>query len=392
MFPPLLGVWVFAVLLGGVIAAGAVFLSTADYTRKESVSGWIVPETGAVRAASLRSGIVDSIFVSTGQYVQAGEPILSMRMSVETQAGDVFGAIEQALGEQLAATQRNAEASLERLNLEEARLKSLVVGRQQEQAAIQDQIIAQNDRLQTITTTAEWAQTNFEQGLITRASAQSWQEQQREAEQELLSLQRALRAIETEITDLTRQMERIPADRLIAISEQERAVAALNERSVQNDADGQYVLTSPISGRIEVIPLEQGQMLMQGGSGAVLTPAGDALVAELFVPSRAIGFIENGQEVRLKYDAFPFQRFGTGAAIIHDISRTILTPDEVSLAGIALQEPVFRIRAILESENIEAYGRSIDLRSGLTLMADVIVDERSLFEWLLDPLFAVGRS
>ena len=56
-----------------------------------------------------------------------------------------------------------------------------------------------------------------------------------------------------------------------------------------------------------------------------------------------------------------------------------------------MQEPVFRVRVRLAKDTIMAYGQDLPLQPGLLLSADVIIDRRSLIEWLLDPLYAVGR-
>src|SRR3546814_10277229 len=54
------------------------------------------------------------------------------------------------------------------------------------------------------------------------------------------------------------------------------------------------------------------------------------LDVELFAPSRAIGFARVGERVRLMYDAFPYQQFGTFGGTVTRISRTALGPDEIA--------------------------------------------------------------
>ena len=124
----------------------------------------------------------------------------------------------------------------------------------------------------------------------------------------------------------------------------------------------------------------------------MVTPAGGRLVAELYVPSRAAGFIRPQQDVLLMYEAFPHQRFGVGKATVETVSRTVLAPSEVAIPGVALQEPVFRVRAGLERQTIDAYGETIRLRPGMLLRAEVVIDRRSLLEWLFDPIYAVRRT
>jgi membrane fusion protein len=113
--------------------------------------------------------------------------------------------------------------------------------------------------------------------------------------------------------------------------------------------------------------------------------------AEIFVPSRAIGFLAPGQEVRLRYDAFPYQRFGVGTGRIKSISSTVLRPDQI-VATIRVEEPVYRVVVALDQDAIVAYGKRYRIRPGLALGADIVLDRRTFAEWLLDPIEALrGR-
>jgi membrane fusion protein len=121
----------------------------------------------------------------------------------------------------------------------------------------------------------------------------------------------------------------------------------------------------------------------------VITPLDGKLEAELLAPSRAIGFVTPGQEVRLQLQAFPHQRFGLERGTVRTISATVLAPSEVSIPGLDIREPVFRVRVSLDRDYVEAYGARIPMQAGMLLSADIVFDRRSLVEWLFDPIYAV---
>jgi membrane fusion protein len=126
---------------------------------------------------------------------------------------------------------------------------------------------------------------------------------------------------------------------------------------------------------------------------AVILPEGGRLEAELLAPSRAIGFVQPGQDVALSLQAFPYQRFGTVAGTIRSVSSTVLGPSEVGIQGLRVEEPVFRIRVTLSREVMQAYGQMIPMQPGMLVSADIVFDRRSLLGWLLDPIYAVrGRA
>ncbi len=116
------------------------------------------------------------------------------------------------------------------------------------------------------------------------------------------------------------------------------------------------------------------------------------LQAELFVPTRAVGFVRVGQDVRLLYDAFPYQNFGTYHGRIVRISQSILTGSELA-APVELREPAYKVTVALDRQDIDAYGQKLPLQADMLLRADIVLDRRPLVTWLLEPLLAarVGR-
>jgi membrane fusion protein len=119
-----------------------------------------------------------------------------------------------------------------------------------------------------------------------------------------------------------------------------------------------------------------------------IIPDDNVLQAELFVPTRAIGFVRPGQKVRILYEAFPYQQFGTYGGRVNKVSQTILTKSDTS-GPIELKEPAYRVTVALDRPDIDAYGKHVPLQADMLLTADIILQKRSIMNWLLDPLFRV---
>ena len=59
---------------------------------------------------------------------------------------------------------------------------------------------------------------------------------------------------------------------------------------------------------------------------------------------------------------------------------------------VALQEPVYRVQVALDQQEIRAYGTTVPLQSGMLLNADIVLEQRSLLSWLLEPILSLkGR-
>ena len=95
-----------------------------------------------------------------------------------------------------------------------------------------------------------------------------------------------------------------------------------------------------------------------------------------------------GQEVRILYDAFPYQQFGAYSGRVLKISQTILTGSD-AFGPIELKEPAYRVTAALDRPDINAYGKKMPLQADMLLRADIILEKRSLISWLLNPVLSV---
>jgi membrane fusion protein len=146
---------------------------------------------------------------------------------------------------------------------------------------------------------------------------------------------------------------------------------------------------------ISSLLLKPGQMVTAGQSLLSLLPAGSVLQAQLLVPSRAVGFIEPGSRVVLRYQAFPYQKFGQHFGHVAEVSRSALSPAEVTaLTGSEPQqnqEPLYRVQVTLDSQAVWAYGKAEGLRPGMALDADVLMERRRLIEWVFEPLYGLAH-
>jgi membrane fusion protein len=103
------------------------------------------------------------------------------------------------------------------------------------------------------------------------------------------------------------------------------------------------------------------------------------------VPSSAIGFLEKGQKVKIAIDAFPYQRFGTIDGVITSLAESPISERMPS----GETASVYMVRAKLNNSSMSAFGRREKLLVGMTLSARIIMENRSLIEWLFEPLYAI---
>jgi membrane fusion protein len=131
----------------------------------------------------------------------------------------------------------------------------------------------------------------------------------------------------------------------------------------------------------------------KAAAGAAPSP----LVAYFYVPTRAAGFVEPGQTVKLRYAAYPYQKFGMGEGTVTQVERTPYALQELpaqiaasvingSAASTNTPEPVYRVTVALYSQSIDAYGEAHPLKPGMVAEADIVQRSYRLYEQILEPL------
>jgi membrane fusion protein len=384
--PPAMGL--LGLLLVITVAAAATFASQASFARKATAPGWVVPEGGLVRTRAQETGTLAELRVAEGDRVAAGDPIALVDLSRETPEGDSAATRRAALAREAAAAAEVARHRLAGLDAEADRVRGRIEAMRRDRAALLDGLALLADRVDLARRALDRIEALAANGAATLASIEQARADWTAARQAQVAERQTLADLDRRTAEEEGRLAALPYE--IAAAEAESAAASLDQR--QADAAGQLarVIRAPVSGRIAALPLRAGGAVEPGATVATLIPEGAGLEAELFAPSHAAGLLAVGQPVRLMLDAFPHERFGTLTGAIVAISPTVLLPGEAD-APFAVEAPSFRVRVALAQDHVAAYARAVPLRPGLQLSADIVFDRRSLIEWLLDPLYAVGK-
>lgn len=382
--PPAL-TWLTAGVLCAALA-GATFITVAQYTRKATVGGVLVPDRGLIRLVPASAGTVIERHVVEGQQVQAGDVLFVLALDRTLLAADAQSQVRRSLDDrrrslgdatraqrQLMQTRRAAlDRRLSALQSELAQL-DIESQLQRQRLALGEQSMARLQALQADNfISSAQTQSKAEELLAVRAAAQG------------LSRQRA--ALQREQAEIEGERASLPLLTDSAVSGLERDLAQANRDAAEQDADQRLVLRAPQSGTVSSVLAVVGQSVSNSAALATLVPAGAQMQAQLYAPSSAIGFVQPGQPVRLRYEAFPYQKFGQQSAHVISVSRVPLAASEMAALSLSAampstSEPMFRITVALDQTS-----SSLPLAAGMRLQADVVLERRRLVEWLFEPL------
>src|SRR5712691_482865 len=143
-----LSVRVLGLFFGGIVLAAVIFVSMATYARKATVTGWLVPDQGLIRATASSAGFIQGVFVKEGDAVEKGARLAEIRIGADTAAGNVGDMVIQQLRAEAEATRARARAQIDRLSAESEQASANLAKQRTELSQLQTQYDLQAQRLQ----------------------------------------------------------------------------------------------------------------------------------------------------------------------------------------------------------------------------------------------------
>lgn len=375
-----------------VVVAIVVFLSVTSFNRKETVTGYLKPDIGLAKVMSSRAGVIQQVFVEDGQQVQSGDRLALVAIPEHLSAGDsLTGTLFQGLVQQTELVTLRKQQLLSQFAQQETEYHSRLTLSDN----LLNDIHAQQQLLQQRLLLNQQRQQDFQglqqRGAISTTELQQQQELVLNIRQQLAEINASEQNQKAQIAQLSGLLQRLPSEREQQLAMLNSDISRLQQQQTELNARGEMLITAPISGRVTNLMAEIGNNVRVGLPLLTIMPDNAQLQAILLVPTRAYGFVMPGQRTRLRFDAFPYQRFGLYEGEVIKTAQAIVLPNEVDMP-VAVQEPVYRVQVALDSQLIRAYGNTVPLQSGMLLSADIVLEQRSLLAWLFEPILSLkGR-
>ncbi|TRX52852.1 HlyD family efflux transporter periplasmic adaptor subunit [Thalassomonas sp. M1454] len=379
-------------ILVAIAALIVVFLFNAEYTRKETVSGFIVPNKGVIKSYAVQGGTIEKLLVNDGDFVKKGQPLVSI--TVRKNNTDGLDVSEESIVQLKNQEKLLSEEISRYIALQEKELlnsKVLLSILNSEKPEITNQLNLINEKLHLLNKQQEQFNQLNNNGHLSNIETERRQQNLIEAKQEKQNIVRLLLKHERDKSQILFNIESIPLEYALHINNVRRQKSEVQQQISKIKSNHQYTVTASHSGTITGIQVVAGETLKQNKPLLNILPEGSELIAELLLPTRSAGFVEQGHIAHLRFDAFPYQRFGFIKSKIFQIDKALIMSNDVQFP-IKILEPVYRIKASLDVQQIHAYGKGFPLKSGMLFKADILLDKRSLIEWILEPIYSLtGR-
>lgn len=396
LIPASLNQNLFLVSAIAVLMAIILFVSLGSYTRKAKLQGVVMPSGGVIKIQSDVNGYVSNLYVKEGDDIKVGDSLYQ----VDAERYDFLGTgVLNALANSI---------SMQHQILENQKNKELMMNYSREQG-LSKKISQQKDELdssRSVLSLAEYQASlkkidlNKYTELLNKQYISEFDYHKKQiefaameesVEMNKLSLQRLEREILS--TEFELKLAKIQGE--VRLTEIDRQLEIIEQQTLELAKQGGSRINSPVSGTVAAVLVDHGQAVNINSPMLVLVPIDAKIQVELFAPSRSVGFIKEGQNVNMRFSAFPYEKFGVQYGKVKKVSKATLTHEDLVLRGpitINEKEALYRIVVELDKTTVSAYGHEKSLMVGMTLSADIKLDTRRIYEWIIEPLWSLkGR-
>jgi HlyD family secretion protein len=391
-------------------AAFAVWASVSQLDQVVTAQGRLVNPLPNVVVQPLETSIIQSVDVRPGQIVKKGETLatldatfiqsdetqLRVRLSsLETQiqglerelTGEgkekvVVNADDQLQASLLSERKANYKAQQMKMSETAARLRSALVTNSNDQKRVAS-------RLRSLKEIEAMQEKMVAQRFAAPLQLLEAQQRTKEVERELAlvisreqEITRELGAFEAEKIAFEKGWRQKTLEDMLALSRDRDSV---KEQLLKADRRSKLVtLVSPVDSVVlEIAKLSPGSIIKEAETFFTLVPLNVVLEAEVNIDSVDVGYIKLGHPVRIKLDAYPFQKHGTLDGTVRTISEDAFRRDAADKTGASAY---YLGRVTLEKMSLKNMIEGSRLLPGMSLTAEIVVGQRSVISYLAWPL------
>jgi membrane fusion protein len=380
-----------------------IFLIEGNFTKKARLAGILVPIEGTATLSAPGSGVIKEIRAREGDIVESGGVVVVIDTERQSIVDRRIGSDAALAAVQIASREKSAEYDranrIAITNQRDIASSQQIRNSEAEVGQIDEEILLQRRRIGLVTKMLERYRKLKDDGFFTEAQLQAKQDEELDLTARLSSLERSRLGLVKNREAMQAEQKASKMELMSELSQSDRTLSSLRQERMEMLSRRTAVITAPGNGRIAGLSVQVGQSVHEGQSLGTLIPMDHGvtrLQAQLYAPSKTVGFVQLGQQVHLRYAAYPYQKFGLYRGTVKGISTTPFAVNELPtnlsqqvVAQSGNNEALYRIDVTLEKQEITAFDRNIALRPGLALEGDVRQETRKLWELLFEPLLSV---
>lgn len=371
-----------------------IFLFSAHYTNREKSQGRIMPDKGIINVNANEEGFINDIYISNDDYIEKGVPLFSISKEKNgVQHGNTNNFINTQLNKQKELLIKTIDIKKNFLISQQKIKMDYINELKKDQVEIKKQIeITKKQSLKMKAILSNMIPLK-EKGYISNLEIQQQENLFLENEKQIKSLKRQLIDNVIKLNEQKDTINRITNEYETEENKINQDIFEIDKNIAINKTNGKNIYFSKENGTISSVLFEKGQSIKAGDTIISLIPEKSKFIVQLFVPSNSIGFIKPGNDVTLRYQAYPYQKFGVQHGKVKEISKNIISAKQITdITGNPSNNPYYKIIVEPNNQYIYANGEKKNLISGMVVDADIMLEKRNIFEWIFEPLLGLKNK
>lgn len=392
--------WIVVTLTLFFIIIITLIVIKGDYTRRVNVRGEIFSQQQPIIILAPQQGKVVKRYVEVGDMVAKGHPLYELDISREIQSGNFSENSKFNINKQIILTNNIIHKLKENKEINVGKLTRQLVEYKNSYSSTKALVENSLNGLKDMKNSMKSYDDYLKRGLISKEQSynqrylfyqqqSSWQNMNSQLIQENLQIIN----LESEITSTSVDFDN-------RILEYELKLSEYNRMLAEADANGTLVITAPIAGKVENMAFTEGQMFSLSDSLAQILPGEKQhYQLMLWLPNHSVPFVRPGDKVNIRYDAYPYEKFGQFSGKIISLSHVPATDSEMmnykGSSPVAAQQPkeaYYKTVVAISDQVLNFEGRSLSIGNGMSAEVTLFLEKRPLYQWILSPYYDIKRS
>ncbi len=371
-----------------------IFFKYGSYTERRSVVGYLTPVNGVIKVLSPSVGVIESIETHNNQTIKVNDELLTIVNKQYGSQGDYNDQLNKNLEEQLYVI-NNQEPLIKTDFVEKANIVRLEIAQLEKKIAFNSDIFSNQEEQIKIQEKAYQGYINIGiEGAISDLEIQNVKGRVIELKSELYRTKESESLFRNQIESKNLELKQLKNQQEKEINELKSRKITIEQSLLELEKDMTKIIRSPASGRLTALNVHKNQIVNSSQLLLSIIPSDNKLKVNLLIPPRDIGFIKVGNTVAIRYDAFPYQKYGQAEGEITSISKTTVRPSDLAeIGGFSLpitdNTSFYLVDVDIDSQSMLVDGTEKLLNTGMTLNADIRLENRKLYQWILEPLISL---
>jgi len=369
------------------------------YTKKSTVIGQVVPTSGVVRIQVPQPGFVTKVLVREGQMVGPGDVLFIISGDKNSSMGPSQEAISESYRRQSTILSSQIQETKKLRSQDEVGLKRRLTTIRLQIKNTADEVSTQEERVRVSYEMYTRYKQMQAQQYVSDAEVQARLAEYLDQRGKLSSLEGERNALLRDASSIETDLADIPIKTDSNVSDLARQLQTALANYSESEGKRILLIRAPVSGVVTAIAPHVGDYVENSVPLASIIRNGVPFHLYLYVPSKAIGFVKCNDEVAIRYEAYPYELYGVQKGRVIEISRTSLSSEQLRELSELLSSrgqpvdrgtPFYRLTVAPDTQFLNTGSGRQMLQPGMLAEADVIQERRRLYEWALEPLYALA--